>query len=196
MKLPLGSLAGVGSVACCCGRTADRASLRCVTRVDDLIGDLIGDLDAAIEGLRLASTTDQRRRALTVVLAELYKLRSLRVGKGRMQRAYYARARAVYGGRVAEGISLIRGDMTHDVTKEIDPSHQMLHPGMGLLPGEHLHPGPQLIWLHPDDMAPPHEVNRAEVRFPDYEQVVGRQPVLTTLVAARDFLANDPGPCL
>ncbi len=42
---------------------------------------------------------------------------------------------------MAEGISLIRGDMTHDVTKGIYPKAQMLYPSEYLYPSEDLYPG-------------------------------------------------------
>ncbi|MFC9440746.1 hypothetical protein [Nocardia sp. NPDC057030] len=156
---------------------------------------LIGDLDAAIERLRLALDEDERRRALTGALVELYRLRCHREGGRPLNQAHWNRAAAQRSGRVAQGISLIRGDMTHHVVKEIEPERRPLYPGNDVFPGPDLYPGKQLFWRHVSDMTAPHVLNQNDPRYLDYEQVVGGQPVLPTLVLARDFLVADPGPC-
>ncbi|MFI7666841.1 hypothetical protein [Nocardia sp. NPDC049526] len=157
--------------------------------------DLISDLDVVLESLRRASTLQEERIALSGVLDHLYKLRCLRESDS----SYRDRVRADRGGKVAEAISLIRGDMTHDVTKEIEPKSKMLHPGEDLFPSEDLFPGKQLIWLYACEMVDQlHQDlrSRGENQYSRYEyygRYVAGQPVLQTVVAARDFLVNDAG---
>ncbi|MFB8281692.1 hypothetical protein [Nocardia colli] len=171
-----------------------------MTRVDELIGDL----DVAIETLRKAATPREKRMGVAAVLDHLYKLRCLREGEpGPDRDSYNLRVGAQRAGKVAEGISLLRGEMTHDVTMEIVPTDQLLYPSENLFPSENIYPGKQLIWLYLSDMVdqldpggpptpeltPPKDPRRGY-----YAKYVAGQSVLQTAVEARNFLAADPGP--
>lgn len=156
---------------------------------------LIDDIDAAIERVRRAATPEEMRRAVKNALDELYSLRTHREGSTKpLNKAYYRRAEVVRAGQVAEGLSLVRGTKAHDALKDVDPCVQLLYPGGNLFPGENTFPGPQLVWLKPEDMVDP--LSDSQPRRAFYEDVVAGQPVMETLLEARDFLASDPGPSI
>lgn len=160
--------------------------------------ETIEDLDAAIERVHRAPDDDavQIRRALREALACLYELREYRAGASRAQRqAYYARAESDPKGRVTEGVMFVRAKESHALGYDSQPEERGLYPGADTFPGEHTYPGSNLVWLAADELhnPPPADPRDKETRAA-YESHVAGQPVLESLHAARDFLADDSGP--
>ncbi len=156
--------------------------------------DLATDLDVEFDRLLQAQDADEQRRALRNVLEILYSLRCHREEHTHPSpSAYRSRASVCHGGRVTEGIILLRGQMMHKVTKRFDPEKRGLYPGPKTYPGKCTFPGSNLTWLHPQEMPdrmPPEVVN--DVRYGAYVADVSGRPVLETLQIAKDFLVNDP----
>jgi hypothetical protein len=156
--------------------------------------DLVADFDVEFDRLLHVQGVDEQRRALRSILETLYSLRCHRLDNTQpVPLAYYNRAQACQGGRVTEGIVLIRGQLIHKVTKRHAPEEKDLHPGEDTYPGDFTYPGANLTWLSPTEMRdplPPDVVGN--VRYSAYVADVAGRPVLETLQIARDFLVNDP----
>lgn len=158
------------------------------------LSDLVDDFDAEFDRLLHAQTADEQRRALRSVLETLYSLRCHREDNTRPARsAYRTRASACHGGRVTEGIVLLRGQLIHKIVKRHAPEMRPLYPGPKTFPGRYTFPGSNLIWLEPTEMPDqlPSDVV-SDPRYPAYVTDVAGLLVLATLQTAKDFLVNDP----
>jgi len=156
--------------------------------------DLVDDFDVEFDRLRQAQDADEQRRALRSALETLYSLRVHREGDTQAAKtAYRSHASACQGGRVTEGMILLRGQMMHRVTKRYAPEMKPLYPGPRTFPGNFTYTGENLMWLAPAEMhdqLPLGVVN--DPRYPAYVADVAGLPVLETLQIAREFLVNDP----
>ena len=155
-----------------------------------LVLETVEDLDVTFEELRGGGDEGQQRRALKATLDNLYRLREHRRQAGN----YYARSDSWDAGKVTEGITYLRGVLTHHLTKPVAPRNEPLYPGEGVFPGQDLFPGSNLTWLSADDVLSIHppDPKRGHVLFDFYRSHVGDQMVLPTVRTARDFLVNDP----
>jgi hypothetical protein len=155
-----------------------------------LVLETVDDLNVAFEDLRGGGDAAQQRRALKATLDNLYRVREHRREAG----GYFARSDSCDSGRVTEGITYLRGVLTHHVAKPVAPERQPLYPGENLYPSEDLFPGSNLTWLSANDVLKVHPptTKRDHVLFDFYRSHVGDRMVLPTLRAARDFLVNDP----
>lgn len=150
------------------------------------VEELLGDVVAAIDRLRGAGDKDEQRQSLREALNCLYTLRSHFVEtKGA---AYYQDAQTSPYGRVAEGLSLLRGNMVHHLTAELGPKVKPLYPSEGLVPSADLHAGSNLSWLTGDEAKTAFSgmIDKTG-RFAHYDAAVGGLPVLQSLSQAKDF---------
>jgi hypothetical protein len=155
------------------------------------------DFDAEFANLVSAKGPDAHRRSLRSVLACLYEVRAFREGNTKSENtAYHGRAASSIDGQITEGISWLRGLMTHSLTPNVAPDSP-LHPSDRLFPSPYLYPGTNPCWRPLCELTAAH-VQRASALNPQgaalYVSHVGNQPVLPTLHVAREFLGRDPGP--
>lgn len=151
------------------------------------LADLLADIDDAFEELRASSRNETRqRRAGRAVLGALFDVRE--VARIDQKSVYWTAVEASVSGRIAEGILVIRGRMTHGALNDIRPAVKLAYPGPKFFPSNYVYPGSNLTWLELDDL-PPND--RAELeRRDDHKRhashVAGRA-VLPTLDIARQF---------
>lgn len=153
--------------------------------------ETVDDLDFHFADLREAGGDEARqRRALKATLDNLYRLREHR----REKSGYFARSDSCDPGKITEGITYLRGILTHHITKAVAPQRQPLYLSENLYPSEDLFPGSNLTWLGADDVLAMHPptTKRDHVLFAFYRSHVGDRMVLPILRAARDFLVTDP----
>lgn len=158
------------------------------------VNDVLADFDAAFEDLLAADSAELRRRSLRSALACLYELRAFREGGPPSPEAgaYYRRAASSTSGQITEGISWLRGLMTHTLTHDVSPESP-LYPSERLFPSRYLFPGTNLCWRMASEL-PTTSFNRQGASF--YDTQVAGLPVLPTLHLARGFLDADPGPTM
>ena len=96
------------------------------------VEETVADLDHALADLRAAGEDEVRqRRALKATLDDLYRLRAYR----EESTAYYGRADHCDPGKITEGITFLRGVLTHHITKPVAPETRLLYPGPKTFPG-------------------------------------------------------------
>jgi len=154
--------------------------------------ELVGDLDAALERFAKAGSMVELRRALSEVLNLLYILRAHRErtmpgGKS----AYWAAAANDPDGRTIEGIAVVRGVRTHDITREVGPDLQggVFDPAIFDM---RIFDCGTLTWLRDAEMAHPLSQlpNHDAARVANYEADVAGRSVHETVLAARRFLVT------
>lgn len=151
------------------------------------LNDLFADVDDAFEGLK-SSGMDERvqRRAGRAMLGALFEVREeFRIHQGK---AYWAEVESGVHGKIAEGILVIRGRMTHGPLNDIRPAIKPAYPGPKFFPSRYTYPGSNLTWLELQDMT---AEDRAELERRDdhkrYADYVAGHMVLPTLDIAREF---------
>ena len=125
-----------------------------------------------------------QRRAGRAVLGALFEVREeFRISQGD---AYWTEVEGGTPGKVAEGILVIRGRMTHGPLTEIRPAVKLAYPGPKFFPSNYAYPGSNLMWLDLNDMP---SADRAELERRDshgrYANHVAGRMVLPTLDVAR-----------
>ena len=153
--------------------------------------DLLTDIDAAFEQLLAAGDESTRRRALRAVIGAMFETREvIRIADP----AYFPRVAQEPFGRVAEGIMVIRGRLTHGALNDLQPAFEGLYPGPNTFPGPFTYPGQNLTWRAVNEIPQP---DRADLEARDkrdhfYRDHVGGSKVLSTLDAARSFFKQWP----
>lgn len=151
------------------------------------LDDLFADVDDAFEDLRSSGEDETaQRRAGRAVLGALFEMREeFRISQGG---AYWTEVERGIHGKVAEGILVIRGRMTHGPLNEIRPAVKLADPGPKFFPSNYTYPGSNLTWLELDDMptADRAELERRDNRMRYADHVAGHM-VLPTLDIARQF---------
>ena len=120
------------------------------------------------------------------MLGALFEVREeFRISRGS---AYWTEVESGIHGKIAEGILVIRGRMTHGPLNDIRPAIKLAYPGPKFFPSPYTYPGSNLTWLELDDMP---AADRAELERRDghkrYVDYVAGHMVLPTLDAARKF---------
>jgi hypothetical protein len=160
------------------------------TRVS-YVQETVEDLNVAFGNLQGAGGHQTlQRRALKATLDNLYRLRAHRAEA----QTYLRRSDSCDAGRITEGITYLRGVLTHHITKPVAPENQPLYPGDDVYPSEDLFPGTNLTWLDASDvfrMQPQPAGGQRKVQAEFYRSHVGGRLVLPTIRVAREFLIND-----
>lgn len=162
------------------------------TTVRDMsyLQETVEDLNIAFEDLRAAGDDAIQRRALKATLDNLYRIRAHRL----QTPDYYEHSDSCDDGKITEGITYLRGILTHHLTKQVAPLKQPLFPGASVYPSEDLFPGSNLTWLEAAEVlkeCPPPKKGCGKKQADFYRSHVGGQMVLPTIRAARHFLLND-----
>ena len=146
-----------------------------------LVLEVVEDFDAAFDRIDSAQTLPMKRRALRELLGHLYTLREhRRSAVGKMQ--YDPLAASTADGRTAEGLVIVRGALTHQLTKSVTPEVKDAYSDTyrdqyGLL-----------VWLKRSEMsAPPTWKPKIGA---EYDLEVAGRDVVETLQAARRFLVE------
>ncbi len=140
----------------------------------------------------------RRRRAIKVILDEVYRLREHRWRQVGSIDAYQLLARQHRAGRTVEGLSAVRTVPAHFVAElvAVIPEMQALYPSEDLFPSQDLHPGSNLTWLGTGAMSTAPSVltrtaTSAQDTSPYYDSDVAGRPFFRTLEDARSWLVTD-----
>lgn len=156
----------------------------------------VSDFDAAFERLRVAfGDEDEQRRAWLEAINHTYRLREHRKpGCGRAKEEFESHARESSGGKVTEGVVVVRNIATHILAQSGNPRAKGLYPSEKQFPSPYLYPGHgNMFWLdiHEFDQDAAKAVKERD-GCKCYEHNVAGFLVLDTLVAARHFLVEYP----
>jgi hypothetical protein len=178
-----------------------------VVEMTQLFDEYSSDLEDSVGELEVRDlTASARRKTLTLALDSLYRLRCYRrdhnrayllpkfAGLGPIE-TYYAISRGTRLGRLTEAIIVARGEMTHDLVRDVQPLERGgLYPSEDLYPSECLYPrSPTLQWLTHEEVAETIEdlPRRESTRWPYYVECISGKSVTLTLRDAQKFVLDD-----